>query len=175
MKELLIIITMMVACLQLTNAQVKNQFQDDIYAQTTIVVKEDSASDVDILNDQFDLDEIGMGQVIKITTAPAKKEEVQKEVQLAEATPKKEPIRNSKKIVPTSKKQKAVAEQPTSTKKTVAKKSTVKTTKSVSSKSTRTYSKKRSTKKKSFKLFKTNKKQKRKKYSKRKRSKCYRF
>ena len=173
-KELIIIIAMIVATMQLTNAQVKNQYQDDVYAQTTVVVKEDSATDADILNNQFDLDEIGMGQVIRITTAPAEVEnKVQKQEQLAEATPKKEPIRNSKKIVSKTKTQKAVAEQPAVTKK-VAEKTTVKT-RTASSKSTRTYSKKRSKKKKSFKLFNTKKKQKRKKYSKRQRSKCYRF
>jgi len=50
------------------SAQVKKQFQDDTYAQTTIVIKDDAAGDLDILNSQFDLDEIGMDQVIRITT-----------------------------------------------------------------------------------------------------------
>jgi hypothetical protein len=60
-------------------AQVKDTYQDQANALTTIVVKEDSASDLDILQQQFDLDQIGMHQVIRITTrqevAP-KKEEV---------------------------------------------------------------------------------------------------
>jgi len=49
------------------NAQVKDQYQDKSNG-TTIVVKEDAANDMDILNDQFDLDDVGMHQVIRITT-----------------------------------------------------------------------------------------------------------
>jgi hypothetical protein len=51
-------------------AQVKDTYQDQSNALTTIVVKEDSASDMAILQQQFDLDEIGMHQVIRITTRP---------------------------------------------------------------------------------------------------------
>ncbi|MFT4667536.1 MAG: hypothetical protein ACI8YQ_001370 [Polaribacter sp.] len=49
-------------------AQVKDKYQDKSSSLTTIVVKEDAANDMDILNDQFDLDDVGMHQVIRITT-----------------------------------------------------------------------------------------------------------
>lgn len=51
-----------------TQAQVKDKYQDKSNEMTTIVVKEDAANDMDILNDQFDLDDVGMHQVIRITT-----------------------------------------------------------------------------------------------------------
>ena len=48
--------------------QIKDQFQDTADGLTTVVVKEDAANDMDILNSQFDLDDVGMHQVIRITT-----------------------------------------------------------------------------------------------------------
>jgi len=62
-------LTTFVALLMLSisvEAQVKDQYQSD--GLTTTVVKEDSANDMDILNSQFDLDDVGMHQVIRITT-----------------------------------------------------------------------------------------------------------
>jgi hypothetical protein len=72
-------------------AQVKDTYQDQSNALTTIVVKEDSASDMDILQQQFDLDAIGMHQVIRITTRPnvAPKPE---EVRIATPTAQEESI-----------------------------------------------------------------------------------
>ncbi len=75
-------ISTLVALLLLSGSvygQIKDQYTDEKDALTTVVVKEDAANDMDILNDQFDLDEVGMHQVIRITTreelpAPAPEE-----------------------------------------------------------------------------------------------------
>lgn len=44
------------------------QFKDELYAETTVVVKDKDKdkNDYDILNEQFDLDDVGMGEVIRI-------------------------------------------------------------------------------------------------------------
>ncbi len=52
-----------------TQTTVKRQYIDDKSAETTVVIKTDEgADDLAILNDQFDMDDVGMGQVIRITT-----------------------------------------------------------------------------------------------------------
>lgn len=61
----MLVVSMMLS--QISFAQVKRQYQDQKYAET-VVVKHDNASDVDILTANFDLDDLSMGQVIKITT-----------------------------------------------------------------------------------------------------------
>lgn len=86
MKSLKILLVLAFASIQFVQAQtVKKQFKDEIYTQTTVVIKEDGANDLDILNDQFDLDDYDLGQVIKITTAPEQPPVVE-EQQLQEAT-----------------------------------------------------------------------------------------
>ncbi len=49
-------------------AQVKKTYQDTNNAATTVVVKEDGVDDYDVLENNFDIDEYGIGQVIRITT-----------------------------------------------------------------------------------------------------------
>ncbi len=57
-----------------TAQQVKRQYQDDTFAETTVVIKEQAASsDMDILNENFDMDDVGMGQVFRITTETDRK------------------------------------------------------------------------------------------------------
>ncbi len=66
-----ILLTTLVALLFVcatVEAQVKDTYKDKSNEMTTVVVKEDTADDMDILNDQFDLDNVGMHQVIRITT-----------------------------------------------------------------------------------------------------------
>ncbi len=71
MKNRIATLILLLFAVQLSFAQVKRQYQDEIFSQTTVVVKDDQAQDADIL-DQFDLDDIGMDQVIRITTDPTK-------------------------------------------------------------------------------------------------------
>lgn len=52
---------------QLSFAQVKRQYQDETFSQTTVVIKDDQATDLEVLS-QIDLDDVGMDQVIRITT-----------------------------------------------------------------------------------------------------------
>ena len=52
-------------------AQVIKEIQDSPDELTTVVIKKESESDYDILNEQFDLDEMGMHQVVRITTGGA--------------------------------------------------------------------------------------------------------
>lgn len=58
----------MVSFYLLSDAQIKRTYTDNVYSQTTVAVKEDGASDVEVLNEAFDLDEFGMDQQIRITT-----------------------------------------------------------------------------------------------------------
>lgn len=51
-----------------TFSQVKKTYQSKDHQQTTVVVKEKQASDLDVLNTHFDTDDYGMDQVIRITT-----------------------------------------------------------------------------------------------------------
>jgi len=70
---LLVAIAMMLS--QFLHAQVKRQYKDEKFAEQTVVVKENAkVSDIDILNSQFDLDDVAVGEVIRITTEtmPAK-------------------------------------------------------------------------------------------------------
>ncbi len=66
-KNILALMAIMLLHLS-AQAQIKKQFQDSSDALTTVVIKEEHQSDLDILNEQFDLDEMGMHQVIRITT-----------------------------------------------------------------------------------------------------------
>lgn len=67
-------------------SQVKRQYQDEAFAQTTVVVKENTthSSDLDILDDQFDIDDFGMHQVIRITTETNRPKSPEKEMQPAQ-------------------------------------------------------------------------------------------
>ena len=67
MKNRIHTLILLLFAVQLSFAQVKRQYQDEVFSQTIVVVKDDQAQDADILN-QFDLDDIGMDQVIRITT-----------------------------------------------------------------------------------------------------------
>ncbi len=49
-------------------AQIIKQVEDSSDGLTTVVIKEENESDIDILNSQFDLEEMGMHQVVRITT-----------------------------------------------------------------------------------------------------------
>jgi len=93
MNKLTILITTLIFCQgAILNAQaVKRSFQDEVYKQTTVVIKDKAASDLDILNNQFDLNELGMDQQIKITTEtrkaqPIKVEELVAVVEVNEVT-----------------------------------------------------------------------------------------
>ncbi|MEM1323878.1 MAG: hypothetical protein AAGG75_26700 [Bacteroidota bacterium] len=104
-KSLLIVVSALLLS-QAAFSQVKKQYQDKVFNQTTIVVKEDNATDTDILT-EFDLDEIGMDQVIRITTEkdrPAPVEATPRPVLVAEAP--RQVIKQSTQPAPT------VAEQP---------------------------------------------------------------
>ena len=171
-------------------AQIKSQYESN---QTTVVIKEDEANDMDILNQQFDLDEIGMHQVIRITTGstPPNNEAVdisqvvtiqEEQIQEAEvfSASTDETILPSLTTLQTSpppliKVEKTKPEK--QNKPTVKTTSTEKNTKKKSSHRSKKYSSKRH-KKKKFKAFnKRFRKQKRKRVPrKRKRNKkCYRF
>jgi len=52
-------------------SQVKKQYRDDVHKSTTVVIKEDGANDLDILN-QFDLNDYKVNEQIKITTDQTK-------------------------------------------------------------------------------------------------------
>ncbi len=68
MKKLSLVLAMSLWLIQLSNAQVKRQYQDEKFSETTVVVKKDGASDQEILSANFDMDYVSMGTVIRITT-----------------------------------------------------------------------------------------------------------
>ena len=172
MQSIKLVIAMLLVTSQFAFAQVKKQFQDDANKKTTVVVKEDAVNDYDILNNQFNIGDVGMGTVIRIDTekelpAPAPEEmvadnsgEIQVQtstINLNEPTPK----------VVTQNTNEAVdrASEP------VEKKVVKKATRSTSSSASKGTGKRVSVSKK-FKV----KKNKRKRSKKRKRFKsCYRF
>jgi hypothetical protein len=84
MKHLSLLVLFTCLSLQFGFSQVKKQFLDNKNAKTTIVIKEDAASDMDILNYQFDLNSIGMGQEIRIKTQQDPTKQPTVEVPLAE-------------------------------------------------------------------------------------------
>ena len=160
-------------------SQVKKQYKDETFAQTTVVVKENKteASDLEILDAQFDIDDFGMDQVIKITTEPDQK----KVVAVATAQPEKAPevveapeaqavpasVQNKAKIVKSAEAPvKAKEEKPVAQ----VRQGNTRTRSSVSSGSrTRSYSKsKKSYRNKRF-------KKKKRKRIRGKRYKCYKF
>ena len=167
MRLINLIVVAIFATYSFANAQiVKKQFQDNGNRETTVVVKEDAADDYDVLNSQFNIDDVGMGTVIRIDTetelpAPSTAEMV---ANVSEETPI-EIKKTSKVVIQDSNEAVDRASEPVAKK--VVKKAPAR---SSSSKSYKKSSKKRSSKK--FKV----KKKKRKRYSKRKKFKsCYRF
>lgn len=57
-----------------SEGQVKAKYQDKDHKATTVVVKNSKKlNDMEILNDQFNLNSVGMGQVIRITTGDRNK------------------------------------------------------------------------------------------------------
>lgn len=72
-NQILLIAVMAIAFTIPAQAQVKRQFIDQKNSRTTVVIKEkNQQDDLAILNEQFDMDEIGMGEVIRITTETVK-------------------------------------------------------------------------------------------------------
>ncbi len=83
MNKIIPIVVLAMMLTQIVQAQIKRQYKDEKFAQQTVVVKsEESISDLEILNTQFDLDDVAVGEVIRITTetdpeqAPAIPEQV---------------------------------------------------------------------------------------------------
>ena len=80
MKNLSLLLTLVCLTLQTGFSQtnstnVKRQYHDASNASTTVVVKEKNASDMDVLNSQFNINDVSMGEVIFIKTedlAPSK-------------------------------------------------------------------------------------------------------
>ena len=166
MRLINLIVVAIFATYSFANAQiVKKQFQDNGNRETTVVVKEDAANDYDVLNSQFNIDDVGMGTVIRIDTetelpAPSTAEMV---ANVSEDTPLE--IEKTSKVV-TQDTNEAVDRASEPVAKKVVKKAPSRSSSSKSYKK----SKKRSSKK--FKV----KKKKRKRYSKRKKfNSCYRF
>jgi len=185
-KHNLLALALLIVLSQTAFSQVKKQYKDETFAQTTIVVKESktNATDQEILDAQFDIDDFGMDQVIKITTesdrkkvaatAPVRPEKATTvaEAPVQQATPAVQaapaPVQSKVKIVKSTEAPvKAQEEKPAAQ---VRQGSTRTKTKVSSGSRTRSYSKsKKSYKNKRF------KKKKRKRAKKGKRYKCYKF
>jgi len=66
MKRTTLLLALISISIQITQAQVKRQYRDQDNAKTLVVVKEEGASNIDILNSQFDLADVSMGEEIMI-------------------------------------------------------------------------------------------------------------
>ena len=66
MKRTTLLLVLIGISIQITQAQVKEQYRDQDNASTVVVVKEEGASNIDILNSQFDLANVSMGEEIMI-------------------------------------------------------------------------------------------------------------
>jgi len=66
MKRTTLLLVLIGISIQITQAQVKEQYRDQDDASTVVVVKEEGANNIEILNSQFDLDEVSMGEQIMI-------------------------------------------------------------------------------------------------------------
>lgn len=92
MKYLSLLVLFTCLSLQFGFSQVKKQYLDNNNLKSTIVVKEDNVSDMDILNSQFDINSIGLGQEIRIKTEKDPKPKLA-EVPLAEVPVAKVPAK----------------------------------------------------------------------------------
>ena len=154
-------------------SQVKKQFKDEIFAQTTVIVKEDDANDDDILNG-LDLDDIGMGEQIRITTElekPTTKAIERIPEEKTQATKKAKKPATKKVVIPIDNSSKSsnlagvVKKSSKSTDKAIAKKST----KSLKSTNKKLRKKKKRVKRKRKRIKRKRRKKFKKKYS------CFRF
>lgn len=69
MNKLIPLIALAILLTNAVHAQIKRQYKDKKFAKQTVVIKESATqSDMDILNSQFNIDEIEVGEVIRITT-----------------------------------------------------------------------------------------------------------
>ena len=67
-KQIILTLVVLFTINSLGISQVKKQYQDQVHKSTTVVIKEDGANDLDILNTQFNLDDYAVNEQIKITT-----------------------------------------------------------------------------------------------------------
>jgi len=168
MNKIIPLVVLATMFTQIVHAQIKRQYKDEKFAKQTVVVKsEESISDLEILNSQFDLDDVSVGEVIRITTetdpkqTPTLPEQVaEEEVIVAQLdTPKEEEIEKIEQEKPEVEVEIEETQKPIST---PVKKSVVR---SMDSSSKKVKSKRRNPK------FK----KKKRKRSKRWKTKCYRF
>ena len=98
---ILVCFTLQFGFSQTNSDNVKRQYIDKVNTETTVVVKQDNASDMDVLNRQFNLNDVSMGEVIFIKTED-----------LAPAKPKAERTSFSQMVQESSKPSRTVATQP---------------------------------------------------------------
>ena len=99
---------------QTNTTNVKRQYMDKVNTETTVVVKQGSASDMDVLSSQFNLNDVSMGEVIFIKTED-----------LAPSKPKSERTSFSQMVQESTKPARTVASQPVVAQPTATPQSTV--------------------------------------------------
>ncbi|MEM9920644.1 MAG: hypothetical protein AAF990_21280 [Bacteroidota bacterium] len=87
MKYTYLTMLCLVCSATLSFSQVKRTFTDDTYAQTTVVIKEDNTEDAQVLMNQFDLDQFGMDEQIRITTEDLPDSQPPKKILASSLTP----------------------------------------------------------------------------------------
>lgn len=70
-KQIFLTLTVLFTVNAFGISQVKKQYRDETHKSTTVVIKEEGANDLEILNSQFNLDDYAVNEQIKITTAPS--------------------------------------------------------------------------------------------------------
>jgi len=181
-KNILAIMAIMFLHLSTQAQEVIKQIEDSSDELTTVVIKGEDESDIDILNEQFDLDEMGMHQVVRITTGGTvvldePKPEVPEQTPSVAPVENPEPVQQEVVLAKVTQEQKA-PQQKKEVKETIKKKPTE--TKVVGKSASNSYSSKNSNRRTAFKpyyskkRFKKKKRKKRSRRSKRKGS-CYSF
>ncbi len=67
-KQIILTLIVLFTIDSVAMGQIKKQYRDEVHKSTTVVIKEDGANDLDILNSQFNLDDYKVNEQIKITT-----------------------------------------------------------------------------------------------------------
>jgi len=166
MNKIIMLVAFATMLTQAAEAQVKRQYKDKKFVKQTVVVKEKaSTSDLDILNSQFDLDDVSVGEVIRITTEtdPKPMPEVVEEDMVALVEEKEEVTEIMQTSTSNVDPEPAPVTAPVRIQKTSSARSTA-------SSSKRGYAKKTRSKKKNPRF-----KKKKRKRVKRSKNKCYRF
>lgn len=166
MKHYTLILVLLLCSSIPSLAQIKKQYKDDKAKKTTVVVKEDSANDIEILNEHFNIDDFRVDEQIMITTDG-------QIIRSSDTTTPTPPPPNMDNAVASTSNIPILEEQPKKVEKAETNQAKKKVYKKKASKAQ--LKKRKKLKKRKRRLYKKNRKKKRKRMKRKRRKKCYRF